>query len=451
MSKDDSKLEDQKDSPVKRKRDKYNILISNIIYPDAESLFKFQLAPLEEIKNDCLVVVDTNVLLLPYTVNQKSLEEIRKMYAQLIASKRLVIPGQVAREFARNRATKIAELYQQLSRKRDAQGLPRLESYPLLQSMSVFNEALDLSAEIENLTKELRKKLNEVLDRIKEWVWNDPVSLMYRELFVGDVIIDPAVSTDTQDEIELDLDNRINHGIPPGYKDSAKADKGVGDLLIWRTILDVGKRNKKSVIFVSGEEKADWWYQSEKVHLYPRYELVDEFRRASEQQSFYILAFSRFLELFNASQEVVDEIRKEEIQWTSEIVEYSITEKMDAALAVLRWLTKEYPYLEMGHDESRKFDLFISERGGATIGVEVIAFRDAHRRIRLYEELFREIEGKLEKSNFDNLMLVLVGINEEAGYALTNSVQRIKNIPFSEIICGYLTSDKEYIPLFKHS
>lgn len=109
MSKDESKLEDQKDSPVKRKRDKYNILISNIIYPDAESLFKFQLAPLEEIKNDCLVVIDTNVLLLPYTVNQKSLEEIRKTYAELIASKRLVIPGQVAREFARNRATKIAE------------------------------------------------------------------------------------------------------------------------------------------------------------------------------------------------------------------------------------------------------------------------------------------------------------------------------------------------------
>jgi hypothetical protein len=63
---------------------------------------------------------------------------------------------------------------------------------------------------------------------------------------------------------------------------------------------------------VSIDEKPDWWYQSEKQPLYPRYELVDEFRRASNQQSFHIVTLSRFLELYGASQDVVEEVRREE-------------------------------------------------------------------------------------------------------------------------------------------
>ncbi len=46
--------------------------------------------------------------------------------------------------------------------------------------------------------------------------------------------------------------------------------------------------------------------------MYPRYELVDEFRRKSGGQSFHMVKFSRFLELYGATNEVVEEIKKEE-------------------------------------------------------------------------------------------------------------------------------------------
>lgn len=304
----------QKDSQTKPKRDKPNIFISNVTYPNAESLFSFQLSPVDQIKDNCYVVIDTNALLVPYTVGRESLKEIESTYARTIEAQRLVIPGQVAREFVKNRAVKIGELYQQLSRKIDASVLPKLESYPLLDSMPEFGEALRISHDIENLTKQYRKQIATVLDRIKEWVWNDPVSLLYRKLFNSDVVFDPPINAENKAEIEDDLETRITYKIAPGYKDSSKADRGVGDLLIWRTILEIGRAQKKSVIFVSGEEKADWWYQTEKLHLYPRYELVDEFRRVSQDNSFHIVPFFRFLELFGASQEVVDEVRKEETQ-----------------------------------------------------------------------------------------------------------------------------------------
>ena len=60
------------------------------------------------------------------------------------------------------------------------------------------------------------------------------------------------------------------HHIPPGYKDAGKEDSGIGDLLIWHTILELGKVHKKSVIFVSGDEKPDWFKQSQNVALHLR-------------------------------------------------------------------------------------------------------------------------------------------------------------------------------------
>jgi hypothetical protein len=291
---------------------KKDIFILNHIYPEVESTFQFQFKSLNEIKDDCYIVLDTNTLLVPYTVHPKSLQEIKNTYLQLIDFKRLFIPGQVAREFAKQRANKITDVYQQLSRKRNEQGLQKIQSYPLLESINEFEEAQKLLVEIEAKTKEYRDKLGKVLNKVKEWVWNDPVSLVYRDLFREDVIIDIKIDDDQKSEIEKDLERRISHKIPPGYKDSSKPDDGIGDLLIWRTILEIGKRYNKSVIFVSNDVKPDWWYQSEKQALYPRYELVDEFRRVSNQESFHIVTFSHFLDLYGASKEVIEEVIKHE-------------------------------------------------------------------------------------------------------------------------------------------
>jgi hypothetical protein len=48
---------------------------------------------------------------------------------------------------------------------------------------------------------------------------------------------------------------RFANQIPPGYKDAGKADEGIGDYLIWETILEIGRTRKASVIFVTGGEK----------------------------------------------------------------------------------------------------------------------------------------------------------------------------------------------------
>ena len=50
-----------------------NIFILRSLYPDAEAIFSFKPQTLEQIKDNCLVVLDTNVLLLPFDTGQQSL------------------------------------------------------------------------------------------------------------------------------------------------------------------------------------------------------------------------------------------------------------------------------------------------------------------------------------------------------------------------------------------
>jgi hypothetical protein len=85
------------------------------LYPDASVVFAWHPSPLENVKAECLVVIDTNVLAIPYTVGSRSLGEIGRTYRTLAAEHRLVVSGQVAREFAKVRATKLGELQKQLS------------------------------------------------------------------------------------------------------------------------------------------------------------------------------------------------------------------------------------------------------------------------------------------------------------------------------------------------
>ncbi len=200
-----------------------------------------------------MIVLDTNVLLAPYIIGKEDLlEQCRETYGSLARAKRLIVPGQVVREFARNRQEKLAELYQQLSRKKQVE--LRLDKYPLLSSLKEFREAFRLGVEINKKINEYRKSIDKILAIIQGWHWNDPVSILYHEIFSEETILDVQIS---EDNVRKDLDTRQQHDIPPGYKDAGKKDEGVGDLLIWYTILEVGMLYKKSVIFVSGDEKAD--------------------------------------------------------------------------------------------------------------------------------------------------------------------------------------------------
>ena len=298
-----------KTSKKKRNDTDLDIFIAELIYPEVEPIFTAKFKAVDDVKENCIVVLDTNSLLVPYLIGKDSLEQIRNTYKKLLYEKRLIIPGQVAREFAKNRAKKLTELYQQFNRKINNTNQLQKGRYPLLDSLDTYEKALKLEARIDKLLLEYKKTIKDILFHIKNWTWDDPVSLLYADLIKDDVLLDLKYD---KENVQDELNHRQIHGIPPGYKDGGKDDNGIGDFLIWLTILEIGKKHKKDLLFVSGEEKPDWFHRSEGQPLYPRYELVDEYRRSSDGKSFHIVSFARFLNIYGASESIVEEVREEE-------------------------------------------------------------------------------------------------------------------------------------------
>lgn len=347
--------------------DKENAFLHHEIYPNAAGIFSVNIKPIEEIKDDCIFIIDTNVLLLPYATSSSGFEEIKKAFSKLIAKGQLLIPAQTAREFAKNRPEHIKTLFQQLITLKSKISKPVMPQYPLLESLSEYKEAVELEKQIQEQQKKYSKKIDEILERIKQWRWDDPVSAVYKELFKPEFIQELNLS---QDEILKDLERRNKHSIPPGFKDKGKDDYGVGDLIIWKTILEVAKTRNKDIVFVSGDEKNDWFYRSDSQSLYPRFELITEFKNHTEDKTLHIIKLSKLLDLFGAAEEAVSEVQIKEFEMDVDVFPL-VLDGSQAEELVFKWL------METEGDKlivrSERFPDFLIEDDDAREGVEVLS------------------------------------------------------------------------------
>jgi len=295
------------------------------IYSSPADAFRFSLEPIESIKGDALIVLDANVLLLPFTTNVKNVEAIKTVYGQLVQNDKIFLPAQAVREYLDNRAKKLTDINEALQKKSN-QSFNYVGAHPLLESLDEFKAVLELETELKNAIKEYQGKIRETLAAVQKWGWDDPVSKMYHEILADRVLNDEEINVE---EIAEDLENRNTLKIPPGYKDQNKDQNQAGDLLIWHEILNLAKVKEQHVIFVSGDEKVDWWHQSGKTALYPRFELVDEFREKTIGKSFHIVSLSKLLELFETDEDVVASIKTSEELAKSEAPEEVTPIKMN--------------------------------------------------------------------------------------------------------------------------
>jgi rRNA-processing protein FCF1 len=323
----------------------------NSVFPDAASAFTFKLPNLQQVKSDCIVILDTNVLLVPYTTTPKTLDEISLTFRKLVRESRLVIPGHVAREFAKNRAVKLGELFQQLTSKKAAAQIIETGQYPLLENIKEYSDAIKLEKKIDDLIEKYHLSMNYLLNKVKSWRLDDPVSLLYNTLFNEEVVIECDMD---DSQLIADYERRCKLKIPPGYKDSAKESNAAGDLIIWHTLLRVGRDRKKPVLLVSGDMKADWWHKSCGQALYPRYELIDEFRRASNGNALFLVTLSDCLSLFGANKEVIAEVRKEETIGLIPIGSHRLSSeyRLKCERSILEWLKRTYPEAQILYRDS---------------------------------------------------------------------------------------------------
>jgi hypothetical protein len=206
--------------------------------------------------------------------------------------------------------------------------------------------------------------LDGLLDRIRSWRWDDPVSELYRSLFTQGVVVESDLK---EDEAKADCKRRSESRLPPGFRDLKKSTNSAGDMLIWHTILTVGRaRPAADVVLISGDAKNDWFYRSENTPLYPRFELTDEFRRESKGGSFHIMTLGDVLGRLEAPSTVVEEVKTQEAIHVSRRPGSHWGARAEAA--VVRWLA-ERGYKPLSYPE--EFPDFIAVTGAERLGVAV--------------------------------------------------------------------------------
>jgi len=84
-------------------KEEFNIFQINKVFPDAAAVFATSQSPLGNILEDCVFVLDTNVLSVPFSISSESLAAINAIFKKLKKDKQLILPGQVVRKFANNR------------------------------------------------------------------------------------------------------------------------------------------------------------------------------------------------------------------------------------------------------------------------------------------------------------------------------------------------------------
>lgn len=263
----------------------------------------------KELWETATFVFDTNVFLNLYRYSKKTREILLRAMHELSA--RIWMPHQVAFELMRKRTNIIFE-----SNNR----------YDVLQK-EFFGACMDklrLKDDDPDLLK--LKKL------VERWITahkTNNVAVTNRD---EDCILDELLSlfdgrTGTEyDEAKLgqikkEGKERYAAKIPPGYKDGNKAkdsndNNAYGDLIVWKQILDYAKQESKSIIFVTHDQKEDWWEQLHGKTIGPRVELRKEFyNNVGESLQFHMYTMESFISYYKSAAKkdiddsVIDEVK----------------------------------------------------------------------------------------------------------------------------------------------
>lgn len=293
---------DQKETNDKQEVEASNSEIFRLerLFISSDSIFKS--SKIQGIKeSDAIIVLDTNTLLLPYAIKNTSLPELERIYKDLAKSERLYLPARAAREFIIHRDRKLADILKALQDMKSKLQVESPSASPLLNGLEGSEDLKKFIKSLSDAKDGYSKSIDKMHSMISSWRGDDPISKIYDEIFSGRIV-------DVEEEegaLVSEWKIRSALKIPPGYKDASKEDLGIGDYLIWKSILALGKSMKRDLIFVTADQKADWYVRSNGSGTFPRPELVHEYRHHSDGKNFDLSPLHDLLRELQASKETL--------------------------------------------------------------------------------------------------------------------------------------------------
>lgn len=267
----------------------------------------------QKLWSEALVVLDANVLLDMYRFPALARDELISVLESI--NDRLWVPHQVGLEFQRNRLTVISA-----ERKITESALKSVRELvekivDQVESLQLDKRGIDISAGplvggLNKANDELAKAIQKAHDSQLDISIEDPIRTRLDTLLDGRVGLSPE-SQHELDGLIQDGVERYQYKIPPGFKDADKEknpneasfvfdklkyQRKFGDLILWRQLINHLKNSQvKSVIFVTADQKEDWWWREQGKTIGPHPELVREIRREGGVELFWMYTSVQFV------------------------------------------------------------------------------------------------------------------------------------------------------------
>ena len=243
-------------------------------------------------------VFDTNIFLNLYRYSNSTRNQLLSSFQRL--NDRIWMPHQVAVEFCKDRCKVIDETNKRFD-SIDKDVNRTIEDYKNMLHLDGDD------ADIKKLASYLKKWITRKIENsyLKFNPLNDAVFDKLLDLFDGKV--GEEFDADELKTIEQEGNDRYSNHIPPGYKDEKKQDNKYGDLFVWKEIIKYSKSHDVDIVFITHDQKEDWWNIVNGKTIGPRIELRKEFFKETGKM-FHMYTMASFLSLINDDK--VDNIDK---------------------------------------------------------------------------------------------------------------------------------------------
>jgi len=151
---------------------------------------------------------------------------------------------------------------------------------------------------------DIERKIEEVKLQLKIAQSNHPNYHEHDELReeLSDLLEGKVGQPYSEEELEniyQKAEKRFSYKRPPGYKDDNKpVPKRYGDVVLWFQLIDYARIQQKPLIFVTDDNKEDWWLKYEGESFEPRPDLIQEILSevGGEKFRFYMYHSDQFLD-----------------------------------------------------------------------------------------------------------------------------------------------------------
>ena len=234
----------------------------------------------EELRNawssdKTLFIFDTNILIKLYSYQPSTVKDFFSILEKL--GDRIWLPHQVGLEFQNRRLSiKASEKKKFKDLNNDIESILKIEKEVGKKFLKGRFPELDMATQdlfqgIEKLLEDYRKvvkKCDELQPSIRT---HDGIREKIDKYF--DKRVGESYSQEELEKIYSEGEERYKNNIPPGFGDSSKDEdkdycyrgrwykRKFGDLIIWKQIIDKSlSDNIENIIFITDDEKADWWF-----------------------------------------------------------------------------------------------------------------------------------------------------------------------------------------------